>query len=208
MKKSFIFMLTLSILILASGCSDDNGDDVKAGQVQVRLLDLSSRRVTASATSVMTYAGVVVAIQRIEIKGDNGLEILHDYSASPRAIDLVTLGDAGLTLFNDDSVAVRTYKEVRLILSAPEEGQGAPTNPASYVTLPGDSVRYALFVPSGAQTGLKINLQPNLIIQPGKEFEIKLDFNSENSIHKTGGNNGRYIVQPTAIMATVEELGG
>ena len=102
-------------------------------------------------------------------------------------------------------INLKKFAQVRIIIEAPEENQGPPTNLNSYLTIVDDPTEYPLFVPSGSQTGLKISLQPALEVSVGQSFEITLDFNSENTIKKAGAND-RYIIRPTSMSATISEL--
>ena len=130
--------------------------------------------------------------------------VLDDYTADPLIINLMDLGSAGNLIVDGAELPLDTYNKVRMILDAPEEQNQAPINPVSFLTLAGDTTEYPIFVPSGAQTGLKINLTPNIELVDGASFEIAFDFNSENSIIKTGQND-RYIIKPTSMSATVTD---
>ena len=55
-----------------------------------------------------------------------------------------------------------------------------------------------VFVPSGAQTGLKLPME--FTISDGYNTVLQLDWNTHNSVHCTG--NGQWMLQPMALIVT------
>ena len=55
-----------------------------------------------------------------------------------------------------------------------------------------DSVYHALTIPSGSQSGLKLNIHDTLLL--GMTYNIWIDFDAGRSIIKTG--NGKYKLKP------------
>lgn len=55
-----------------------------------------------------------------------------------------------------------------------------------------------VFVPSGAQTGLKLPIE--FTISDGYNTVLQLDWNTHNSVHCTG--NGQWMLQPMAVIVT------
>jgi hypothetical protein len=56
-----------------------------------------------------------------------------------------------------------------------------------------DGIKYPLTIPSGTQTGIKLN--HSFEIESGKLYELFLDFNVDKSVKITG--NGNYKLKPT-----------
>lgn len=62
---------------------------------------------------------------------------------------------------------------------------------------------YPLDVPSGLQSGLKFNIQANIV--SGTKYELALDFDADRSIVRTG--SGRYLMNPV-VKVVVTALSG
>ena len=204
MKNILKIQLITSILFtlfLLIGCSDNVNEK---NSVSLRVIDSSSDLAKESIIDTENYSIVNVSIIRIELTGEDTVIVLDDYTADPLIINLMDLGSAGSLLVDGAELPLGTYNKVRMILDAPEEQNQAPVKPASFLTLEGDATEYPIFVPSGAQTGLKINLTPPIELVDGSSFEIVFDFNSENTINKTGQND-RYIIRPTSMSATITD---
>jgi len=199
--KSQLIISILFALILLIKCSDNVNDN---GTVSLRVIDSSSNLVKKLILDTEAYSAVNVLIIRIELTSEDTVIVLDDYEANPLIINLMDLGSTGNLIVDGAELPLGIYNKVRMILDAPEEQNQAPVNPASFLTLAGDTTEYPIFVPSGAQTGLKINLTPNIELVDGSSFEIVFDFNSENSIIKTGQND-RYIIRPTSMSAAVTD---
>ena len=65
-----------------------------------------------------------------------------------------------------------------------------------------DSVIHELTVPSGQETGYKIQLNADL--EAGEELDITVDFDAEKSVHKAG-QSGMYILKP--VLKAFSEVG-
>ena len=199
------FKVLTSILFIAFFLNGCLCTDDEQNTISLWIIDSSYSGLAKELTlDAEDYSAVSVSIIRIEITGDDAVIVLMDYATDPLLINLLDLGSAGTLLVDDTEIPLGTYNKIRMILEAPEEQNQAPVNPASFLTLEEDATEYPIFVPSGAQTGLKINLKPHIELIDGSSFEIVLDFNSENTIKKTGQND-RYIIRPTSMSATVTE---
>ena len=198
--KVFISVFCITFFLIGCSSTDDN-----YGIVSLRVIDSSYSGLAKELIyDKGDYSIINISIIRIELTGDDTVIVFEDYGTDPLLINLLDLGSAGTLLISDAEIPLGNYNKIRMILDAPEEQKQAPVNPGSFLTLDGDTTEYAIFIPSGTQTGLKINLQPQLELIDGSSFEIVFDFNSENTITKTGQNN-RYIIGPTSMSATVTD---
>ena len=206
MKYLSKFTVLISVLFIALFLNGCFSTEEEQNTVSLRVIDSSSNLAKELTIDAEDYSAVYVLIIRIEITGDDEVIILEDYAGAPFPINLLDLGSAGTLLVDDADIPLGTYNKIRMILDAPEEQNQAPVNPASFLTVEGDvtEYEYPIFIPSGSQTGLKINLKPHIELVVGSSFEIVFDFNSENTIKKTGQND-RYIIRPTSMSATVTE---
>jgi len=155
---------------LPAGCSDST-DPAGDGRLVVNLIDAPA-----------AYDSVIVAVERVEVHRDgedsnSGWLVVHD---TPASFDLLQLVDGASAVLADHALAPGRYTQLRLIL-----GDG------SYVVEAGE--RHDLRVPSGLQTGIKLNHPFD--IEPQQIYEITLDFDAARSIHVTG--NGQHVLRPT-----------
>jgi len=171
--KTIIISTLLSIIILTS-CSDQstNVDPVEQnGRLKMYLVDSPS-----------TLDSVIICVTRVEVHksgsdSTSGWFVIND---STRYFDLLLLTNGASRVLGDTALTAGKYTQIRLII-----GNG------SYVIDQG--VKHDLEIPSGSQTGLKLTHQ--FTIEPGKLYELILDFNVDKSIIITG--NGRYKLKPT-----------
>ena len=199
------FKVLTSILFIAFFLNGCLGTDDEQNTISLRIIDSSYSGLAKELTlDTKDYSAVNVSIIRIELTGNDTVVVFKDYGTDPLLINLLDLGSAGNLLISDAEIPVGEYNKIRMILDAPEAQNPAPVNPASFLTTEGDITEYPIFVPSGSQTGLKIKLKPHIELIDGSSFEIVLDFNSENTIKKTGQND-RYIIRPTSMSATVTD---
>jgi hypothetical protein len=106
----------------------------------------------------------------------------------PQRFDLLTLQDDVTAILADAALDPGAYAQMRLIVDEAE------------VVL-GDDVQ-SLFIPSGEETGIKLNL--DFYVEAGKSYGIVLDFDARESIRSTG--NGRLMMAPVITVEHVGEL--
>jgi hypothetical protein len=87
--------------------------------------------------------------------------------------------DGASVVLGDSILQAGDYTQIRLILAN-----------GNYVI--DNGVKHDLNVPSGSQTGIKLN--HGFTIEPNTLYELMLDFNVDKSIHITG--NGQYMLKP------------
>ena len=125
-----------------------------------------------------------ITIDRIEAHLDGQwIEI----ETEPQTIDLLTLTQ-NETMIGSAGVPSGTYTQIRLFLSE--------------ATVTDDTGTHDVQIPSGAQTGLKLNVNATV---GGSPVEILLDFNVQKSLSRTG--NGQYKLKPV-IPVLLRELAG
>lgn len=171
--KTLSLIAILSIYIL-TGCSDQstNVDPVdQNGRLKMYLID-----------SPASLDSVIICVTKVEVHksgsdSTSGWFVIND---STRYFDLLLLTNGASAILGDTSLSPGQYTQIRLFI-----GEG------SYVIDQG--IKHDLEVPSGSQSGLKLIHQ--FTIEPGKLYELLLDFNVEKSIIITG--NGQYKLKPT-----------
>ncbi len=171
--KISVLSVIIGFLVLVS-CSDQTTNvpsDEQNGSIRIYLVDSPSQ-----------LDSVIICVTRVEIHksgsdSTSGWFVIND---STRYFDLLQLTNGASAVLGDTSLAPGKYTQIRLII-----GSG------SYVIDQG--VKHDLEVPSGSQSGLKLNHQ--FTIESGKLYELLLDFNVDKSIVITG--NGKYKLKPT-----------
>lgn len=166
-----LFASLIMLLIIITSCSDDSTGPAQGnGSIKVYMTD-----------SPAQYDSVVVFIERIEVHrtGNDSASGWIVIDNTLRAFDLLQLTNGTTILIGDSVLPAGNYNQVRLILSG-----------GNYIVENG--IMHALTVPSGMQSGIKIN--HDFTIQSNSLFELMIDFNVELSIHTTGSN--KYILRP------------
>lgn len=155
------------VLLAFSGCNSDS--DPGSGTLSVTLTD--------APFPIESVAEANVTIQKIEIRRDSTEQdnppftVLSEQEASFNLLDLQNGVKASLV---DLEVEAGSYDLVRLQISE------------ASVKLTDDTV-FDLTVPSGAQSGLKIFIDPSIVVSGGLSAELMLDFNVSQSFVVQGG---------------------
>lgn len=160
-----VFMLTFY------ACSDNSTDPAGNGSIKMYMFD-----------SPALYDSVVVVVNRVEVHTANGDDNSGWFviNNNVQVYDLLQLRNGANVILGDTALPAGHYTQIRLIL-----GNG------SYIVQNG--LKFDLTVPSGLQTGIKLNHEFN--IEEGTLYELSLDFDASRSIHVTG--SGKYMMQPT-----------
>jgi hypothetical protein len=136
------------------------------------------------------YEAVWVTTSRVEVStaAADGEATWATLSDQPQTDDLLALRDDVTSILGDAELAPGTYQQLRMIVDS------------AHVVADGEE--RPLTIPSGMQTGVKINL--DLTIEPGTVYALVLDFDAAESIHETG--NGELIMRPTIKVEYVGEV--
>ena len=180
---SLLLALGLATL-LVGGCSDDTTAPAQGtGFIKVNLVDAPG-----------DYQQVNVEVIRIEVHradpadSNSGWMVI---SEDTTYVDLLTLTAGNMAVLADSTLPAGSYTQVRLILGENN-------------TVMVDSMLHDLEVPSGQQSGLKLN-HP-FTINDGALYEFTLDFDADRSVHMTG--NGRYMLKPVIRLIVDRTSGG
>jgi hypothetical protein len=163
-------MAVPALLALAlAGCAGD-ANAPATGTLRINLID-----------SPAAYDAVYVQIDSVQVHeaGADSSGGWRTVSAQSGTYDLLTLRNGLSALLVDRQLPAGQYTQIRLRL-----GDG------NRVVV--DGVEHDLDVPSGAQSGLKLN-HP-FTVDGGVLTEITLDFDASRSVHRTG--NGQYKLRP------------
>ena len=184
-SKSIAFGLMFIVLTLIwiSGCNTVSSNSNQPGTLQVKLTDAPA-----------LYDSVMIDIQKVEVQNVDSTNGWVTVTDSSMMVNLLDLTNGAYKIIGQKQLDPGTYPQIRLVLG-----------PNNYVVKNG--IRIALTVPSGQQSGLKINA--NAIIKADYTYTLLLDFNAAKSIVSTGNGkiSGSLILKPV-IKATNEAQTG
>jgi hypothetical protein len=143
-------------------------------------LDITDAPVDSAEAVNVVFTGV-----ELKASGGTKIDIVYD---EPRTINLLDLqGGATAPLLEDETLAAGDYQWIRLQVDATDDAGG------SYILLD-DGSEHDLFVPGGAQTGLK--LVNGFTVPDNGVVALTIDFDLRKSIVATGGPNPTYRLKP------------
>ena len=176
----------LALLTAACGGSSGGSGNAQTGSLSVGVTDAP---VDDAERVVVTFTGIEL------LDGDDQVRESFVFDA-PISVDLLEQqGDQQFFLIQDRQVPVGVYDQVRLIVDGPanascNSAQSDPNHP-NFITV--DGTDYPLIVPSGAQTGLKI--QGPITLAAGGSAAYTVDFDLRKSIAERGAT-GCYNLRP------------
>ena len=167
----FTLFLSVFALVIVS-CDKENNNNSDKAQLSVLMTDAPA-----------VYDAVLIDLQRVEITGDGGGDVVLNTNSD--IYNLLDLTNGVNTLIATGDMEPGTISQIRLILG--------PNN--SVVV---DGVSHSLSTPSAQQSGLK--LQVHQTFEPGVSYAIMLDFDANQSIVEKG--NGEYQLKP--VIRTID----
>lgn len=178
MKKQIIVLLIAAFATYVS-CKKEATDETVTSSLQIRLTDAPA-----------VYDSVIVDVIGVEVHSDqtNGWVTMN--MPHPGLYNLLQFTNGHDTLIASSSIPAGKVSQIRLILG---------TN--NSVTKNG--VTYPLIVPSGSESGLKIQIHKDIVY--GVTNIIQLDFDAGRSIVEQG--NGVFHLKPV-IRATTTGIDG
>ncbi len=184
--RRLIIIMTLALLaVLVTGCSKSSPTSSGgSGTLQINMVD-----------SPGSFSAVNVTVDSVQahIATSDTTSGWVTLSNSVNTYNLLQLVDGVNAVIGKASVPAGRYSQVRLFI-----GSG------SNVVVAGTS--YPLSVPSGMQSGLKLNVDAT--VQANMTYVMTLDFNVNQSIVATGGIVGaHYILKPVIRVITTPSSG-
>jgi hypothetical protein len=174
-KKNRLIYITVLLVSFAAAliifsCSDSTSTETGQGQIKITMVD------APAGYDEVNIVVIRVEVHKADADSNSGWFVINNDSAT---YDLLLLRNGASVVLGDHPLDAGRYTQIRLII-----GTG------SNVVV--DGVTYPLEIPSGEQTGVKLNHQ--FEIQPGLLYELLLDFDAERSIVLTGNN--QYKLRP------------
>ena len=188
------FVMVCSAL-LAMGCGDNAADISGTGIFSLGVTD----------APVDSADAVVVTFTEVQLLGGDD-ELLQSFvPATPRQIDLLSLaGGLSELLVDAEVIPAGRYQQIRLLIDAPSPSCQNPSAPfASFITI--DGTEFPLVVPSGAQSGLKLN--GPIDVPAGGAAAYTIDFDLRRSVTERG-NTGCFNLRPSLRLVENDQIGG
>lgn len=174
-KKS---LLAIPFIVLAmQGCNND----VVPGS--------STLNIAVTDAPVDAASAVWVEFTGVELKPNGGPSISMDFDA-PKKINLLALQGRDFEfLLNNQSINPGIYNWMRLKVNAERDTLD------SYVVLENGGGSHSLYIPSGSETGLKLNSTFTVI--GGNTHNLTIDFDLRKSVHLPEGIHTDYVLRPS-----------
>lgn len=185
-------LIILAIVLTFFGCSDNN-EGTATGKLTVRMTD------APFPTDLVAEANVTINKIEIRKSGENNGSPFITLSQEETSLNLLELTNGVTATLVDLDVPVGKYDLVRIYVK--EAG----------IVLKDDSF-FDLTVPSGAQTGIKVFVDPEIEVAGGLTTELLLDFDVSRSFIALGnmdtpaGING-FIFTPVIKAANLSTSG-
>jgi len=191
-KRSFLLIALLALSLAITGCSDgDSSTTLSSGSGELAL--------SLADAPVNNVAEVNVTLSEVQVSrvndGQEVWETINDFTdnGEEATFDLLTLR-FDQELLGQKMLEAGHYNQIRLILASQN----------SEIVFKDNTVR-TLTVPSGTQTGLKIN--HDFTIEDGKITRLLLDADVSKIMH-SAGKSGKIILRPTAIKIIDQVISG
>ena len=185
--KSYLKNLTVlafsTLIIFLAGCNkdDSNYNENNPPATGKSTLDIKLAA-SQDLKSVTAYDSVNIHIQQISFHSSNDTNASggwYDLETIPGIYNLLDFITEDTLIAFDSLLVPQTISQVRLILGDSN-------------TVVEDGISYPLSTPSAQTSGLKVQVHCQMV--PDSAYVIMLDFDPEQSIHKTG--NGVYKLKP------------
>lgn len=202
MRRSTIALLTMIIAVglLAVGCDSTgpNATDDPDGTSTLQMFLTDAPGDILEANVIIESVSIVPVEDSSDGDStDTGISVLRDEDFE---VDLTTLQGGVDTLMAELEIASGTYSQVRLQTAPPDDFT------ILYEDENGDPTEANLFIPSGEQTGIKVNFDEPLTVDAETDLTtVTLDFSVEDSFVKRG-QSGSFNFKPT-VTAMVDTSG-
>ncbi len=174
-------------LILA-GCADGGGSSAELGTLTLRLADAPGEEVESA----------VIWTSGVSVVGEDGIQLISTDTAT---YDLLALQGGVTAALGSAEIPVGTYNQLRLMVDSARVTLKSP------ITFTSGSPTAVLKVPSGSQSGLKVNLA-GVEVVPG-ETVLLVDFDVSRSFVFQGPPGGPKSASfKPVIHATVMDVAG
>jgi hypothetical protein len=173
-------MVVVCVFVALAGCSRSTRNPSE-GTLKIYLTD---------APTGYDAVNIVVSEVSVHLAGQDSASGWTVVCDSTQMFDLLQLRNGAMALFADQQLQAGHYTQIRLKIA----------DGCSVVV---EGTPYALTIPSGYQSGVKINHQ--FVIEEDITYELLLDFDAEKSIVEKG--TGEYQMKPVIRAIAVATSG-
>lgn len=208
-KRAFTAALALAFGLGLSACDDDGVEPVGDAQVQILLTDAPSDYI---ASADVWISRVYLQPDDTDDADDDGVDDGEDPDVpgrvdlfndpdNPKQFDLLTLRD-GIVAELTDPVTVEAgeYGQLRLVVDS------AIVTLADGFTFPDGSQTDLLFVPSGQQNGIKVQLSGDIDADGGELVTLLVDFDVDRNFKVQGNPNTAAGIQSILFTPVLVEI--
>lgn len=169
---SLPFAIIAVLSLLFTGCG--TGSNPGMGSMELRMYD----------APIDSASAVNVKIKQVEVNKTGKSDGWQVINTPDKTYNLIDLANGAYTVLGDTTLEVGTYPQIRLVLS--QSGHSVVVNGKTY----------DMKVPSGAQTGIKLDV--NAEIKKDIKYVLLLDFDAARSVVKAGQGNSQvqYLLKP------------
>ncbi|MBM4225352.1 MAG: DUF4382 domain-containing protein, partial [Gammaproteobacteria bacterium] len=196
-SPGILFGAVCMVLLLASaGCSDGSSNGANSTSIAP-----DNGFVTLGITDapVDDAAEVVVVVTGVELQRGPESTITINFD-TPKRIDLLRYRDgASFNLLDNQAVLPGNYQWLRLRITTEQNLQSG-----SYIKLR-DGRQFPLYIPSGAETGLKLS-KPFVVAQRATT-RLMIDFDLRKSVVAPPGQSPNWILKPSLRLVDLLEVG-
>ena len=139
MRINYLPMLALACSAAFVGCADDSTSGNQVGTLTVRLADAPGEEIESA----------VIWTSGVSVVGADGIQVISTDTAT---YDLLALQGGVTAALGSAEIPVGTYNQLRLMVDSAQVTLKSP------VTFTSGSPTASLKVPSGSESGLKVNL--------------------------------------------------
>lgn len=197
--KRFGSFALVGALVTAAGCGGSNGGGGPgSGTLSLQITDAAVDSaehvfVQFSGLEIQAADGMRTTLHYCQDPADSAKSILSEAACTtppaPKQLDLLALsGGQAETLLDHFTLAAGRYDWIRLMVDTAGMHD-------SFIVVAG--VDHELDIPSGDQTGLKLNR--GFSVPAGGSADFTIDFDLRKSVHLTG--TGQYLLRPTLRLA-------
>lgn len=173
-KMNFKTIVILSLMlagIIFAACQDEYTNESKAGKLKIQLTD------APFPTDLVSEANVtIIKIEARKADREVGIDPFITLSEKEMSFNLLDLTNGVTAGLVDLEIEAGSYDLIRLYVSD------------ASITL-SDGKSYNLKVPSGSQTGIKVFIEPSIVVTGGLTSELLLDIDVSQSFKLQGNIN-------------------
>jgi len=166
-RKTFVLTLMLSSLVFLASCTDsDSSVTDGTAEVQVLLTDAPSDYIESAP----------VKFSRVYLMGNEDFDLMDD-SKEGVGYDLMDLQNGVTVKLSDDKITVPagTYHQLRMVVLS------ATVTLKDTVSFTDGTRTDTLFVPSGMESGIKVQLEDSIEAEDGSLTIVLVDFDVDEN---------------------------